>query len=278
MRSRNIKPGFFKNEYLAELKPLTRILFVGLWCYADKEGRFEWRPKKIKAEILPYDNGEITVMLQELHDQGFLVRYRAGENGEFDVGEVVNFKKHQSPHHTEKASDLPSLGSNGYLTVNSPCKDGGNPSDSLIPDSLIPDSKEYSASDEAAHASGNGSQPPQPSPEPHYLTKKKKKLTGKRLTTFNRFWAAFGYPKGKAEAADAWLAIPQLTEAMVDDICRAARREAEQRPQLIADGRTPKWAQGWITGRRWEDEDMQEVDPLKIKYAAFLAEEDGVTQ
>ena len=143
MRARNIKPGFFKNEYLAELDPLTRILFIGLWCFADKEGRFEWRPKKIKAEILPYDNGEVTVMLQELHGQGFVKRYRAGENKEYDIGEVVNFKKHQSPHHTEKASELPGLDVNGYLTVNSPLRDGENPSDSLIPDSLIPDSKTY---------------------------------------------------------------------------------------------------------------------------------------
>ena len=156
MRARNIKPGFFKNEYLAELDPLTRILFIGLWCFADKEGRFEWRPKKIKAEVLPYDHGDVTVMLQELNDHGFVVRYSAGENGSFDLGQVVNFKKHQSPHHTEKASELPDLQDNGSFTVNSPLEDGGNPSDSLIPDSLIPDSKdtcsETSKPDVADHA------------------------------------------------------------------------------------------------------------------------------
>ena len=38
MRARNLKPGFFKNETLAEIEPLGRLLFQGLWCMADREG------------------------------------------------------------------------------------------------------------------------------------------------------------------------------------------------------------------------------------------------
>lgn len=86
-----------------------------------------------------------------------------------------------------------------------------------------------------------------------YRTRKKRMLTGKRLETFERFWKAFAYPKGKAEAADAWLDIPELTQGLVNTICAAAEAEAKRRPDLIAAGRTPKWAQGWISGRRWED-------------------------
>ena len=137
MRARNIKPGFFDNETLAALKPLTRILFEGLWCFADRAGRFEWRPQKIKVKILPYDNGDITVMLRELVDAGFVVQYSV--NG-IQYGQVINFLKHQRPHHTEKASEIPPLSLNGDITVNSPLEDGENPPDSLIPDSLIPDS------------------------------------------------------------------------------------------------------------------------------------------
>lgn len=54
-RARNIKPGFFKNELLAEMPPEIRLLFMGLWCIADREGRFEERPKKIKMELFPCD-------------------------------------------------------------------------------------------------------------------------------------------------------------------------------------------------------------------------------
>ena len=135
MRSRNIKPGFFKNDELGEMKPITRLLFVGLWCYADKAGRFEWRPKRIMAEILPYDNGDLTVIARPLIENGFVVRYQVDG---VEYGQVVNFSEHQHPHHTEKDSKLPAL---DPLTVNNPLGNGDNPSDSLIPDSLIPDSR-----------------------------------------------------------------------------------------------------------------------------------------
>lgn len=88
-----------------------------------------------------------------------------------------------------------------------------------------------------------------------YRTKKGRKLTGKRLASFERLWRIFAYPRGKAEAADAWLDIPALTDALVERICAAARQEAEGRAELVARGHTPKMAQGWISGRRWEDYD-----------------------
>lgn len=81
-RSRNLKPGFFKNEALAECTPLARLLFVGLWCLADREGRLEDRPKRIRAELLPYDDGSVDDLLSELHEAGFILRY-ADAGGRF---------------------------------------------------------------------------------------------------------------------------------------------------------------------------------------------------
>src|SRR5690625_577204 len=53
MRARNIKPGLFKNEILGEADPIYSLLFIGLWTLADKEGRLENRPKRIRAELFP---------------------------------------------------------------------------------------------------------------------------------------------------------------------------------------------------------------------------------
>lgn len=92
---------------------------------------------------------------------------------------------------------------------------------------------------------------------PFYETRKKRRLSGRRLESFNRFWRAFAHAKGKAEAADAWLDIPRLTNALVDAIVAAAEREAAARPGLVAKGRSPKWAQGWLAARRWEDGDEE---------------------
>lgn len=113
-------------------------------------------------------------------------------------------------------------------------------------------------------------QQPQPAPpdgghepdEQCILTRKGLRLTGKRLLAFSGFWEAFAYKRGKAEAADAWLGIPQLTDSLVARICDAARQEAANRPQIEARGGTPKWAQGWLTARRWEDYAPEEPPPL----------------
>jgi hypothetical protein len=66
MRIRTIKPGFFTHEEIAELSPLARLLFIGLWCMADVAGRLEDRPKRIKIEILPYDKADADALLNEI--------------------------------------------------------------------------------------------------------------------------------------------------------------------------------------------------------------------
>jgi hypothetical protein len=75
-------------------------------------------------------------MLQALIDHDFIKRYTI-EGKEY--GWIIKFRENQNPHHTEKASILPPYNSNGETTVNSPLNNGYNPSDSLIPDSLIPE-------------------------------------------------------------------------------------------------------------------------------------------
>lgn len=147
MRSRNIKSDFFKDEKIADLSFQARILFVGLWCIADREGRFEWSERRIKVEIFPYDEIDIHRELTVIERSGLILKYEV--NGKI-YGEVVNFKKHQTPHHTEKKSTFPEYQTktNGCdLTVRSPLSNGKNPPDSLNhesrimnPDSLNPDS------------------------------------------------------------------------------------------------------------------------------------------
>lgn len=104
MRARQLKPGFFKNEDLAECSPWARLVFAGLWTMADRAGRLEDRPKRIKAELLPFDPEPILPILDELERWGFVRRYRA--NGR-DLMWIPRFGAHQNPHKNEKESELP---------------------------------------------------------------------------------------------------------------------------------------------------------------------------
>ncbi len=103
-RMRAIKPGFFTNDALAEIEPLGRLLFAGLWTIADRSGRLEDRPRKIKAELLPYDACNAETLLDDLAARGFIYRYAV--NGTRLI-QVINWERHQQPHVNERESDYP---------------------------------------------------------------------------------------------------------------------------------------------------------------------------
>ena len=57
-----------------------RVAFAGLWTRCDREGRFQWRPRQLKVQILPYDNADFARVLDALATRGFIVKYEvAGE-------------------------------------------------------------------------------------------------------------------------------------------------------------------------------------------------------
>lgn len=109
-----MKPEFFKDEDLAEHPFWVRILFEGLWCYADRAGRLEERPIRLKAEILPYDKIDIIKGLEALSEkkkhsprhEPFIIRYDVDGNKYI---QILNFPKHQSPHSTERPSVIPAF-------------------------------------------------------------------------------------------------------------------------------------------------------------------------
>lgn len=113
-RARNLKPGFFTNDRLAECSIAARLLFSGLWTIADREGRLEDRPKKIKAEVLPYDDFDCDDLLNQLAKHGFITRYSHEGNAYI---QVLNFKKHQNPHVKEAASTIPAPDKPGTNTI-----------------------------------------------------------------------------------------------------------------------------------------------------------------
>jgi hypothetical protein len=148
MRSRNIKPDFFTSDQVLACEPLARILFAGLWSLADRRGRLEDRPTKIKIKILPCDNCEIDTLLNQLQRNGLIHRYEINNRRYI---QVINFEKHQNPHHKEPESILPAPDFDAMLEPSMTIKPRASPghvsdppvpvpADSLIPDSLIPES------------------------------------------------------------------------------------------------------------------------------------------
>ena len=77
-RIRTIKPEFWSDEKVVECSVNARLLFIGLWNFADDAGRQEDAPKQIKMKIFPGDDitaAEIEGMLRELSGNGLVIRY-----------------------------------------------------------------------------------------------------------------------------------------------------------------------------------------------------------
>jgi hypothetical protein len=237
-RARNIKPGFFDNELLAECSPLARLLFIGLWCEADREGRLEDRPKRIKARCLPYDEAECETLLTELSDRNFIVRYSAEGS---DYIAVSGFVKHQNPHQREVPSVIPAphnekhdLGSD---KAQPRTEQAGNCTGSarLVTDSPIPlpDSRKKLPATPGAEA------PTDPDP-----------IFGNGLAFLVRKGVAEKGARGflgamRKEVRDDLAVIELLIEAERNDVCdplawlrAAGRKRARAGPQLASIGKT----------------------------------------
>jgi hypothetical protein len=120
-RIRTIKPEFFRSEQVGDLMPLCRLLFIGLWTQADREGRLEDRPRRLKAELFPYDDVDVDVLLGELQAAGLIIRYEAGGRC---LIQVTAFLKHQAPNIKEAPSILPAPPENRASTVPAQCQHG----------------------------------------------------------------------------------------------------------------------------------------------------------
>jgi hypothetical protein len=103
-RIRTIKPSFFLNEDLSALPYEWRLLFIGLWTQADKAGRLEDRPARLKAMLFPYDDLDVNDGLRRLDAAGLITRYDG--NG-LRLIAIPKWAKHQQPHVKETESELP---------------------------------------------------------------------------------------------------------------------------------------------------------------------------
>lgn len=96
-RIRTIKPEFFRHEGLQDLESANNgacvmLVFAGLWGHCDKAGRFEWKPRTLKLDILPFLDFDMGETLALLCEAGFIRQYEISNR---KYGEILSFEKHQ---------------------------------------------------------------------------------------------------------------------------------------------------------------------------------------
>lgn len=124
-RIRALKHDFFRDEELCALGPWHRLLFAGLWGLTDRDGRLEDRPRRIHADVFPFDRElDVDQLLTDLDAHGFIVRYEV--DGRRYIA-VVAFRKHQRPHKKEQSLYPPPLEGLTRKPRKDPAEPGKNP-------------------------------------------------------------------------------------------------------------------------------------------------------
>lgn len=94
-RQRIIKPDFWADEKIGKLSLLARLLFIGIWNFADDKGICRSSPAFLRSQIFQYDEfslGEINAALKELQ---LSERVNLAEISGESFLIVNNFRKHQ---------------------------------------------------------------------------------------------------------------------------------------------------------------------------------------
>lgn len=108
MRNRQVHPDFWKSDTAGELDFFGRLLFVALWCMADREGLVLYRPRRISVEAFPFDgiSGEqIVAAVDKMKSLG-MVEELSNPSEKRKCLKVVNFKEYQTIHPKEAKSKL----------------------------------------------------------------------------------------------------------------------------------------------------------------------------
>lgn len=109
MKIRSLHPQFFSDRELAAMSLRARLLYQGLWVYADDHGRGEWLPKHIEGAIFPFEEMDFQAVWDELEAADKVVIYEADGRPYFYL---PNFSKWQKPKYV-RDSKIPAPPNSG---------------------------------------------------------------------------------------------------------------------------------------------------------------------
>jgi hypothetical protein len=259
-RIRQFKLGYFLNENLARTSCHARLTGLGLLLIADREGRIEDRPMRIKAEVFPYeDNLNMTALLDELVGAGFICRYTI-DGGNYLA--IKTFAKHQRPHPREAVSVIPVPPDPINLAV--PRKEAAGPWKEMAePSKETAESGKETAEpvrngilDPGSLGSGSGNG----NGNGGKTDPARKGAHSPDPPEFESFYAAYPRKKARADALKAWTSVVRPEDLPLIEQALAWQR---LQPDWTKEGRKyVPYPAKYLREKRWLDEPPTDSDPL----------------
>lgn len=228
-RIRTIKPEFFRHEGLYEAERETglplRVAFAGLWTAADKKGRFQWRPRQLKLDALPYDEIDFSRVLDALTTRGYLVKYAV--NGD-EFGCIPSWDTHQFINNREAESDLPAQ------------EEGSIESTTCTREARVEHASSTEVVTRKEEGEGKGRE-------------RKTRDASREPDGFKAFWAIYPKRSARQKAAEAWVKLDpdeQLQGLIVKAVLAQAKGDGWRKNA----GQFVPLPATWLNAHRWTDE------------------------
>ena len=125
-RIRSLKPEFWTSEQIAECSPHARLLFIGMWTFADDAGIHKASLKRLKMEVFPsddFDTQTIGTLVDELIKAGLVEQYEVDAN---TYWRVTGWTKHQRIDQPTYRHPLPGGSAPAAAQRRSPNKNSSN--------------------------------------------------------------------------------------------------------------------------------------------------------
>jgi len=240
-RIRTVKPELAAHEGMFDLEQETglpvRFAWVMLFTVADREGRFPWRPRTIKAQTLPHDDVDFSRVLHAWLTRGFVVKYRVDDEW---FGCIPTFTKHQVINNRESASDLPSVDdADEVITSKDAASDAWGTRDGRV---------EVPSATREVHAQAEGRK------------EGKESTRDKHALTFDQLWDSWptdlGGKGNRKRAFDQWKRLNPSPEFCAEIQSCLDQQVLAKRELRSAGEFAPNFqhVERWIRDKGWEDE------------------------
>ncbi len=243
-RIRTVKPEIAFHEELFELEHETglpiRFAWCMLFCHCDREGRFVWRPKRLGAQVLPYDGIDFSRVLHAWLTRGFIRCYRVGDEW---YGEIPTFRRHQVINNRESNSEIPPIDEADQV-INDACGTRELHED----DAYIGEGNGREGNREREHTTRAGAREGDDGKPPA-------KVNGSTSKRFDEFWSCYpsGHRKAKKRSKEVWQrkGLDQRADEIIADVMRRPEQDDQWRRGYIPNPST------YLNQERWEDDYQQ---------------------
>lgn len=245
MASRLIRDGLVESEPFNSISWQAQALFLRLMLKADDFGRYTAEPRLVRAAVFPIQldhvsDLDVKTWIEECEEAALIVTYavdgkRFLEIPRFDQRLRAKRSKFPAPNRHDSAVNCP------HTADKCPQVAGICPH---VADKCPPE-VEVEVEVEEGDVGGVPEKPAPltlVAPDPPSARKRASADDG-----FEKFWAAYPVKAGKAAALKAWKGLSEADKAL-------ATEKAAVYARLTVGATAIKYAQGWLNGRRWEDD------------------------